>query len=215
VALGASAARRPATADEPDDRWGPAPDTGPTAVPGQELATRDPAARPAPGRGTTALLERPHIPGGDVPRPPVGTVAAPVGPQAPQGALRRYRPWLLAALAIVVLGAAAAMVPIPGLTSARTSQPAPPATSAPAAPAPTPGAAAPPSPVAPAHDAATPDPAAGSNDAAGSSTPRTSSADPTSSTRSSRTPNAFAPAAARPAASRPAAQQPAARPAPQ
>ena len=210
VALAASAARRPVTAaaEEPDDRWGPAPITGPTAVPGQELATRDADARPATGRGSTALLERPHTPGGDVPRPPVGTGAAPIGPQAPQGALRRYRPWLLAALAIVVLAAAAAMVPIPGLTSARTEQPAPPATSTPAVPPPTPGAMAPPLPVAP-----VPAPAAGGSaeETTGSSVSRTSSADPTSSTRSSRTPSAFAPAAARPASSRPAAQKPVAK----
>lgn len=200
AAPGASAARRAAPAEEPDDRWGPAPVTGPTAVPGQEPAARDADARPTTGRGSTALMERPHTPGGDVPRPPVGTAAAPIGPQAPQGALRRYRPWLLAALAIVVLAAAAAMVPIPGLTSARTAEPAPPATSTPAIPAPTPGAMAPPIPVAPLP---TPDAGGTTAETTGSSAPRTSSADPTSSTRSTRTPRAFAPAASRPAAQRP------------
>jgi molecular chaperone DnaK len=136
----------------------------------------------APGRTATALLERPRSFADDVPRPPVTTADAPVGPAAP-GALRRYRTWIVAGVTVLVLGAAAATVPIPGLTSARsTDTPAPPPTSttAPSA-SPSPAPAAPPSPA----PSTTPSAAAPSADSGSSGDDSSSSSGSGSSTRSS------------------------------
>jgi molecular chaperone DnaK len=125
----------------------------------------------APARSATALLERPR-PGDDVPRPPVHTAAAPVGPHAEPGPLRRYRSWILAGITVVVLGAAAATVPIPGLTSARTAAPAPAPTTTPTSPAPPSASpssapAAPPAPT-PAPSA---DPSSGTGSSSGDASP--------------------------------------------
>ncbi|HEY2221723.1 Hsp70 family protein, partial [Actinomycetospora sp.] len=80
----------------------------------------------ASGRSATAVLERTRTANHDVPRPPVATALAPIGPNVDPGPLRRYRSWIVAGLAVLVLGAGAATVPIPGLTAARTTDtPAP------------------------------------------------------------------------------------------
>ncbi len=114
-----------------------------TAAGGSAAGGSAAGATAAPARTATALLERPRSFADDVPRPPVTTAEAPVGPAAP-GPLRRYRTWIVAGATVLVLGAAAATVPIPGLSAARTTNaPAPPATSTPAPsarPSPTPAA---------------------------------------------------------------------------
>ncbi|MDT7742429.1 MAG: molecular chaperone DnaK, partial [Actinomycetota bacterium] len=187
-----------------------------------------------PGRTATALLERPRSFADDVPRPPVTTADAPIGPPAP-GALRRYRTWIVAGVTVLVLGAAAATVPIPGLTAARSTEtPTPPPTSTPApsaSPAPTPAAPPPPAPsttpsaAAPATDSGSSGDASSSS-GGGSSTGSSSGTGPSSgtgsaaagrhssaarpsATRSTRSPAAPAPA---PAAVAPAAPAPASPP---
>nr|WP_246325745.1 Hsp70 family protein [Actinomycetospora corticicola] len=218
AALGASAARRrpaaepaPQPAPQPTadaDGWGPAPE--------EELR------RPARS-GSTALMERPRIVGDDVPRPPVATAAAPVGDLAPVGPLRRYRAWILLAVALIALAVVAVAVPIPGLTSARTSTSTPlPTTTAPtpaAAPAAPPLAATAPAAPSPATEPST-EPSVGgqaATETSGSSSPTgTTTRRPatTTTTRSSRTPTAqnlrpqagaAAPAALAPAPAAPAA----------
>jgi actin-like ATPase involved in cell morphogenesis len=223
VATGASAAsdRRPTGGS---GEWRPSPVSASDGAPRSE----------ATGRTGTALLERPR-PGDDIPRPPVTTADAPIGLNARPGPLRRYRTWIVAGAAVVVLAAAAATVPIPGLTAARsteTTAPAPTTTPAPSAsPAPTP--AAPPSPAptttpsaaAPSTDsgsAGDDSASSGSGSSAGTSSGsgstsgsssgssaaagRRSTAARPSATRSTRSPAAVAPA---PAAAAPAAPAPA------
>ncbi len=213
-------------------------------APEPELApepTRDTAAGPADAAGeaavsagaarsATALLERPRPSGDDVPRPPVNTAMAPIGSHTEPGPLRRYRSWFLAGLTTVVLGAAAATVPIPGLTSTRSAEPAPTPATTPTSPAPpspsasaTPAAPAPPAPT-PAPPAPTPEPSAalsagtasssgtGSSSGSGASSGSSSSGDSSGSRhsttfrpsahRSTRTPAPaeFAPTTAQPGA---------------
>ena len=196
------------------------------------------APRSEAGRTATALLERPRPSVDDVPRPPITTADAPIGPAAP-GALRRYRSWIVAGVTVLVLGAAAATVPIPGLTAARstdTSTPAPATTTPAPSASPSPTPAAPPS-TAPTTTAAAPSTdsgssgddtasSSGSGSSSGSSgsasssgtagtgsaaaTRRSTAARP-SATRSTRAPAAVAPAPAPAAgAAAPAAPAPAA-----
>jgi molecular chaperone DnaK len=130
----------------PATGWTSAVDHGAPAA-----SWEDVTAAPRRTATATALLERPRSFVDDVPRPPVTTADAPIGPDRP-GVLRRYRSWILAGVTVIVLGAAAATVPIPGLTAARstdTPSSAPTTTPAPSA-SPAPAPAAPPSPAPPA-----------------------------------------------------------------
>ncbi|MCD2196366.1 Hsp70 family protein [Actinomycetospora endophytica] len=178
----------------------------------------------ASGRSATAVLERTRPSTSEVPRPPVNTALPPIGPNAEPGPLRRYRSWIVAGFAVVVLGAGAATVPIPGLTAARTTEtptpaptPVPPsATPTPAAtPAPPPPSSAPPSTTAAGGSSSgsaasgssgggsskgsSGSSESGSSESGSSATPRSTASRPTTTRRTS--PAAFVPTTASPGSS--------------